>query len=168
MHKAASAVKESIDLAAPAATVWACVGNYHGMAHWHPSVTRSEVPGATEGDGEDNGDTRLLVLRDGRSIREKLLKHSDTERRLRYSIVDSPFPFDHYVAELRVLENGPRHCRVTWEGMFTARISSTATAANDTITAEEIIATFYATGFFGLKQALGISCHANPSNSAAC
>lgn len=107
-------MKISETVAAPAAKVWALLGDFGGLAKWcGPALQSCTV------EGSGVGAVRTIGLPGGKSIRERLEGLDSSGRTLRYSIVGkSPIPVREYVATCRVVETGPSECRVDWESRF--------------------------------------------------
>ena len=109
-----SEVKVSESIAAPAAKVWALLGDFGGVAKWGGPMIESCT---LEGSGV--GAVRTLGLPGGMTIRERCEKLDSAGRALTYSIIGkSPIPVRGYVSTCRVVETGADQCRVDWEGRF--------------------------------------------------
>lgn len=133
------AVSETVDLNASAATVWKTVGDFGAAARYLDVVERcdlSDTGGSTE---------RLLHLRGGGTVRERLVLASHDDQALRYTIVESPLPVNDYVSTVRVDALDEQRCRVTWAATFDARDASDDDA-------QAAIAGIYRMGFDGLKK----------------
>ena len=85
---------------APIDKVWARIRDFNGLPAWHPGVAKSEIEGAKPSD--QVGCVRVLTLRDGGVIRERLLEMSDLGHHYSYSILESPLPVANYRATLRL------------------------------------------------------------------
>jgi len=88
------------------------IGRFNAVGQWHPMVKRSE----TQGTGK--GAIRRLRLLGGGTIVERLEHVSDAERVYLYTVVDSPLPVDHCVAEIRVKDCGDGTSIVEWSSNF--------------------------------------------------
>ncbi len=109
-----SEVKVSESLGAPAAKVWALLGDFGGVAKWGGSMLQSCTV-----DGSGVGAVRTIGLPGGASIQERCEAYDEAGRALTYSIVGtSPIPIRNYVSTCRVVETGANQCRVDWEGRF--------------------------------------------------
>jgi hypothetical protein len=80
-------------------TVWRIVRDFDGLPTWHPAISASELEDGAHTD--QVGAVRRLTLADG-EVRERLVALDDRERRLTYSILDSPFPVRDYRSTIRV------------------------------------------------------------------
>ncbi|WP_020499478.1 SRPBCC family protein [Sciscionella marina] len=85
---------------ANADTVWEIVRDFNGMPAWHPGIARSELE--TGASAATVGAVRLLTLPDGGTVRERLVSLDDTDRRMTYDILDSPFAVRRYRSTVRV------------------------------------------------------------------
>lgn len=87
-------------LGAPAARVWSIVAPFDGLASWHPAFESSVITNGVPANLV--GAERLLTLRDGGQIRERLLGFSEFKRTCVYTILSSPLPITDYVSTIRV------------------------------------------------------------------
>jgi hypothetical protein len=72
------------NFATSAELVWALIGNFHGMADWHPAVVRSDM-GA-------GGNLRRLSFSGGGQAVDRLICHDNQKKIYRYFSVESPLP----------------------------------------------------------------------------
>lgn len=109
-----SEVKVSERVAAPAAKVWAVLGDFGGVTKWGGSMLES-----CRVEGAGVGAVRTIGLAGGGSIQERCEGYDAPGRALTYSIVgQSPIPIRNYLSTCRVIETGANECRVDWEGRF--------------------------------------------------
>lgn len=132
-------VSESVDLHMPVADIWKTVGDFSAIDRYLAAVDRCVM----NGDAENC--ERVLLLRDGGAVRERLILSSPTDHAMRYAIVESTLPVDDYTATLRVDELDAQQCRVTWSSSFDARNVPD-------VEAKGIIAAIYRQGFDGLRR----------------
>jgi hypothetical protein len=120
-------------------TVWAIAGEFCSIKDWHPVV--ADCKEAKEGDVT----FRTLTLKDGGTIKEKLLASDDTS--YSYEIVESPLPVKNYKAKLWVEEDEKRPDRTTihWDATFDANGASDDDA-------KKTISDIFFTGLKGIKQ----------------
>jgi hypothetical protein len=104
--------------AAPEA-VWKNIGDFCGIATWHPAVEKCEL--------SDNGKTRTLSLKGGGTIVEKLVSRNDKAHNYTYQIVSSPLPVSDYVSTIKVLPKGSGSS-IVWTGHYKAKGASDADA----------------------------------------
>lgn len=81
--------------------VWAVLRDFSAMDEWHPLIAEMHME---EGQPADQvGAVRAFTLTDGGRLRERLLSLSDYDYHFRYDILESPLPWEDYVAECRLL-----------------------------------------------------------------
>lgn len=90
------------------------IGRFNTVGQWHPMVKRSETRGAGK------GAIRRLDLLGGGTMVERLEHTSNAERVYLYSVVASPLPVTHCVAEIRVKDRGDGTSTVEWSSNFVA------------------------------------------------
>lgn len=115
-------VSETKDSAQPASAVWAKIGDFCGIAKWHPALkgcTLSQKDGAT---------FRLLDLGGGATVLEKLVARDDAKRSYTYAIVEGVLPVQNYLSTLSVEEAGAGS-KIVWTGKFDAKGATDAEAA---------------------------------------
>jgi mxaD protein len=113
----ALSVKEKVELSAPPDKVWELIKDFDGWQNWHPAVASTEI---TSGKGNTHGTVRVLTLKDGGKITEKLVHYQPKARSYTYAITDSPLPVTDYVSTLQVkgVKGGSV---VTWTSHFKAK-----------------------------------------------
>lgn len=107
-------LKESIEINAPAAKVWAKVGSFADMS-WHPAIGKTEL---TSGKLDASGATRVLTLKNGGHVNEVLTSFDATTMTMKYEITESVLPVREYGATLKVESTGENKTIVTWRAMF--------------------------------------------------
>jgi hypothetical protein len=108
-------VSKSVDMPIPAAAAWKVIGDFCGIANWHPAVSKCE-PSTKNGIM-----TRLLTLKGGGQILEKQLSFDDKAMAYSYAIIDAgPLPVAHYQSTLSVKPHGVGST-VTWSGKFDSK-----------------------------------------------
>jgi hypothetical protein len=130
-------------IAASPDRVWQIIGRFDGLHTWHPVIGSCVSTQA-------GGDTiRTLTTVDGGVVIEKLLGHSDADRRYSYTIEESPLPVSGYRATLSVAPAGDRHALVSWESRFEATIPDEAAAL-------DVIAGIFAAGLEALRASVEV------------
>ncbi|RXG91668.1 SRPBCC family protein [Bradyrhizobium zhanjiangense] len=108
-------VRESIEISAPPAKVWAAIGNFQDMG-WLPPVTK------TEGQkGNEIGATRTLTLAGGPTVEEELYKYEPEMLSYSYRItkVDvKVLPVTNYSSTLTVSPAPDGKAKLEWAGAF--------------------------------------------------
>lgn len=93
-------VYTSTVIEAPAEAVWSRVRDFNGLPDWTPFVADSRIENNLPADRV--GCVRNFRLRDGGTIRERLLALSDYDFQCSYSILESPMGVANYVATLKL------------------------------------------------------------------
>ena len=104
---------ETIEINAPADKVWAAIGNFADWS-WHPAVEK------TEATSNAVDATRVLTLKGGGVIKEKLTKRDDAKRTLSYEITDvdvKVLPVNQYSSIITVTEDGGKS-KVEWKAAY--------------------------------------------------
>jgi mxaD protein len=108
-------LKKTITIAAPADKVWEASKNFNGLNTWHPALASDEL---VSGSNNTVGAVRVLTLKGGGTIKEKLLAFDETGHRFRYAIIESVLPVSHYSSTFVVSATGTDKTLVTWSGRF--------------------------------------------------
>lgn len=141
-------MKESIEINAPAAKVWAKVGNYGDMS-WHPAIAKTEV---VEGKAEETGAKRVLTLKDGGKVNETLTNYDAAGMTMKYEITESVLPVREYGATLKVEAAGDKSI-VTWRTMFKRKDPANPGAAGqDDAAAKAAVEGILKSGLENLKK----------------
>jgi hypothetical protein len=109
-------VVESVEINAPAAKVWARIGNFQDIG-WLPPVAKTEGQGGNEPDKA----TRHIILKDGGTVDEELYKYSTDPMMYAYRIskVDvKVLPVNDYSSQIYVTSEGDGKTKVEWHGAF--------------------------------------------------
>jgi hypothetical protein len=128
-----SSVTRKVTLKAPISEVWGLIGNFHGVAEWHPAVAAS----AREAVGTE--EFRLLTIAGGGEILEHLV--SRTTHSYTYAIIRSPLPVTHYEAKIEA-DTAGAGTEITWSSSFTPTADG----------AEGIVAGIYEAGLDALAK----------------
>jgi mxaD protein len=145
-------VKKTITLDAPAAQVWDAVKSFDALNTWHPAVASDQIESGTN---DTVGAVRLLTLKGGGTIKEKLVSFDDSGHRFRYVILDGVLPVSHYSSSLVVTALGNDKTLVTWSGKFKRKNlgDDPADTENDKA-ATDAISGVYQSGLDNLKKIL--------------
>jgi carbon monoxide dehydrogenase subunit G len=93
-----------IDIAKPAAEVWALVGEFGGLDRWMAGVDSCTV----------EGDIRTIQTM-GMTLTEQLVGRDAEARSITYSIVGEGAPVPKHEATITVLDAGDGASEVTWD-----------------------------------------------------
>jgi len=143
-------VTKSVTINADAAKVWDIAKNFDGLNTWHPAVAKDEI---VSGTNNKVGAVRLLTLKDGGTIKEKLLVYSADSHQFKYSILEGVLPVSSYTSIFVVKSAGKGKATVTWSGSFKRKDvgDKPADNANDK-TATDTISAVYQAGLDNLKK----------------
>ncbi len=136
MTRKTVSVTRKATLKAPLTEVWGLIGNFHGVARWHPAVAES----VRESVGPE--EFRLLKLKGGGEILEHLV--GKTSHSYTYSIIRSPLPVAHYESKIEANTAGAG-TEITWSSSFTPGADN----------AEQIVAGIYEAGLGALSAKFG-------------
>jgi mxaD protein len=143
-------VKKSMTIAAPADKVWDASKNFNGLNTWHPALASDEL---VSGTNNTVGAVRLLTLKGGGTIKEKLLQFDENGHRYRYAIIESVLPVSHYSSTFVVTSLGPKKTMVTWSGKFKRKnLGETPPDNENDKTATDAIEGVYQSGLDNLKK----------------
>ncbi|HEY1736786.1 MAG TPA: SRPBCC family protein [Methylovirgula sp.] len=109
-------VTESVEINAPAAKVWAVVGNFQDMS-WDDNVAST-----TGKDGNTpNKATRVVTLKSGGTLTQDLTRYQPDQMRYGYftDAVDvKVLPVNDYSGTIQVEADGADKSKVTWDAAF--------------------------------------------------
>jgi polyketide cyclase/dehydrase/lipid transport protein len=129
-------VTKSVDVEEPPAATWKVIGDFCGIATWHPAVAKCELS------TKDGVTMRLLTLKDGAKIVERLLSFDDKAMAYSYSIIDAgTLPVANYEATLAVKPHGSGST-INWSGKFDSK--------GDDVKSIDAISSVYRDGLEGL------------------
>ena len=141
---------KTITIDAPAAKVWNAAMNFNGLNTWHPAVATDEI---VEGKNNTVGAVRLLTLKGGGTIKEKLLAFDPAARSFKYAIVEGVLPVSDYTSTFAVKSIGGNKTSVTWSGRFKRKNVGDNPADNENDkTAVDTISGVYQGGLDNLKK----------------
>jgi mxaD protein len=143
-------VTKQVTINAPADEVWAKIKNFDSLDKWHPAVESDKI---VTGKNNEVGAERLLTLKGGGTIKEKLLAFDDKRFSMRYSILEGVLPVSDYTSTITVAAAGKDRSTVTWSGSFKRKDTGDKPAAdaNDE-TATKTMTGVYQAGLDNLKK----------------
>lgn len=109
-------VEESIVINAPAAKVWALVGDFNGLDKWVPPVEASSSTNANT-----VGSVRTLSITGGEKLHEVLESYDAAGMKLGYRMREpntKVLPVNNYSSHIHVAAQGANASKVTWQGAF--------------------------------------------------
>jgi len=106
--------------------LWAQFGGWCALKDWHPAVANCEES------TEDGAKVRVLTLKDGGKIKEKLL--DEKPNFYRYEILESPLPVKNYQAQFALTpdDDDEDEINFAWSATFDAN-GKTNKEAHDVI-----------------------------------
>jgi mxaD protein len=141
---------KTITIAASAAMVWHAAKDFNGVNTWHPAVATDEI---VEGKNNTVGAVRLLTLKGGGTIKEKLLRFDAAGRSFKYAIIEGVLPVSHYTSTFAVKSVGKDKSSVTWTGHFKRKNVADNPADNENDkTAVDTMSGVYQSGLENLKK----------------
>ncbi len=140
----------SVEIDAPAAKVWDAVKDFNGLNTWHPAVDTDQL---VEGKNNQAGAVRLLTLKGGGTIKEKLLRFDGAHHSFTYMILEGVLPVSSYKSTLTVKSAGAGKSQVIWSGHFKRKNVGDHPADNENdTTATDAIFGVYKSGLDNLKK----------------
>jgi len=135
---------------ASASKVWTAAKDFNGLATWHPALASDEI---VEGTNNTVGAVRVLTLKGGGTIKEKLLAFSEANRSFRYAIVESVLPVSDYTSRFTVKSLDKGKSSVTWSGRFKRKnVGDNPGDKENDKTAVDTIDGVYQSGLDNLKK----------------
>ena len=128
---------------APVDDVWDLLRRFDTIDEWHPGITDCSIE---EGRGSDQvGAVRNFQAGD-RTLREKLVAHSDLERYHRYTILQGGGAKEDYLSDLRAIPiTESNETLVVWTGDFDA-------PSDEMANEKEGLSAVYTGGLQGIRQ----------------
>lgn len=106
---------KTIVINASASKVWDLTKDFGGLNNWHPALASDAI---VEGTDNTVGAVRLLTLKGGGTIKEKLLAYNAAGRTFKYAILEGVIPVSDYTSTFVVTSAGKGKSSVTWSGRF--------------------------------------------------
>lgn len=142
-------VSESVKLAAPPAKAWAAIKDFDALHTWHPGFASTEL---IKGKNNVPGAMRILTLKDGARLTEKLTAYDSSNMSMSYRITDGPVPITRYRSTIKVTPaNGGS--LVTWSSTFRGKADNPKQGEDDD-SLRKLFAGVYNAGFDNLKATL--------------
>jgi len=141
---------KTITIDASAGKVWSAVKDFDRLNTWHPAVVKDEI---VEGKADRVGAVRLLTLKDGGTIKEKLLAHDSAKRTFKYSVLEGVLPVSGYTSTFSVKSTGKNKSSATWSGSYKRKnTAENPGAKEDDKTATDTVTAVYQAGLDNLKK----------------
>ncbi len=141
---------KTITIDAPAAKVWQTVMNFNALNTWIPAIATDEI---TKAKNNTVGAVRLLTLKGGGTVKEKLLAFDPARRSFKYAILEGVLPVSDYTSTFVVKSAGENKSSVTWSGRFKRKNVGDNPADNENDkTAVDTMGGVYQGGLDSLKK----------------
>ncbi len=142
--------EEKVTINAPAAKVWAKVGNYGDLGAFHPAVAKTEIKSGTN---NTKGAVRLLTLGDGGTVNETLTSYDAAAMSYAYVINEGVLPVSSYSAKIMVKPISANVTEVVWSADFKRKdLSATPAKGQDDEAATGTIHAVFKGGLDNLKK----------------
>jgi 8-hydroxy-5-deazaflavin:NADPH oxidoreductase len=105
-------------VAAPIDILWSEVSNFSNLSRWHPDVASAEL--LDNATGTQPGNIRLLTLRNGMQLKEKLLAIDPAQHSYSYTVLDGQLPLSAHSSTLTMTSLGSDTTQITWTASFQA------------------------------------------------
>lgn len=134
-------VERSVETDAAPEAVWEAVGDFCGIADWHPAVESCE-------ESDSDGTTRrtLTLAGDGGTLVEDLVSRDDEAMTYTYRIVEGPLPVQNYESTISVMA-ADEGSKLSWKGNFDPAEAATEDQATS------VIGGIYDAGLQGIAEA---------------
>ncbi len=106
---------KTVTIDASAYKVWHTARDFNALHTWHPGLASDEI---VEGTNNTVGAVRLLTLKGGGTIKEKLLAFDEQAHSFKYAILESVLPVSDYTCIFVVKSLGKRKSSAVWSGRF--------------------------------------------------
>lgn len=148
-------VIREVIIKADTAKVWATVKDFGGLHKWHPAVETTVLEMRKDDSGTEV-QHRLITLKGGGTLLEKLVGATDEEMKLEYRIVEGVLPVSGYRAIMQVKPGpGADESTVTWTGRFYNKANDVhAKPGEDNEAAVKAVEGVYDAGLPALKKLL--------------
>jgi mxaD protein len=145
-------VTKTITIEAPATKVWDATRDFNGLATWHPALASDEI---VEGKNNTVGAVRLLTLKGGGTIKEKLLAFNAPGHTFKYEIVEGVLPVSEYTSTFTVKAAGKDKSTIVWTGHFKRKdVRDNPAEKDNDKTATDAVTGVYQSGLDNLKKML--------------
>lgn len=133
-------VKKTIDVSASPDRVWAAIGDFCGIAKWHPAVASCAQH------SKDGKKFRDIAFKDGGKVEEQIYDWNDEGHYYTYIVIETTLPIEHYTSTVAVMPKGGGST-ILWTGRFDAKGAPDAKAV-------EAISALYESGLDLLRSKL--------------
>jgi hypothetical protein len=149
-------VVKEVTFKADVSKVWAVVKDFGGLNNWHPLVASTKIENRKDTDSDATLVHRIVGLKDGGNIVEKLREVNEEEMKLDFKMVETSMAVSNYRALMQV-KKGPNAGEATliWTARFYNKANSMeALPGQDNPAANAAINKYYDAAIEGLKKAV--------------
>ena len=107
-------VRKTIDVSASPDRVWAAIGDFCGIAKWHPLVASCAQH------SKDGRKFRDIAFKDGGKVEEQIYDWNDEGHYYTYIVIETTLPVAHYTSTVAVMPKGGGST-ILWTGRFEAK-----------------------------------------------
>lgn len=119
---------DTVTIDASASKVWHAIKDFNALNTWHPGVATDAI---VSGANNTVGAVRLLTLKGGGTVKEKLLAFDGRNHSFKYSILESVLPVSDYTSVVVVKSLDSNKSSVTWSGRFKRKNTGENPADNE-------------------------------------
>ncbi len=106
---------KTMTIDAPVSKVWALTKDFNALNAWHPALASDEI---VEGRNNVVGAVRVLTLKGGGTVKEKLLAYDAGRHMYKYAIIEGVIPVSRYTSTFVIKSAGEGRSMVVWTGHF--------------------------------------------------
>ena len=139
-------VARSYKLPAAPGKTWAAIKDFGGVHTWMPAVEKTDI---SKGGHNKVGTVRVLGLKGGGGVSEKLTAYSGAGHSMSYKMLESPLPVVGYRSTLAVKPGKSGGSIVNWSANFKAKEGTPDAEA------KKVIEGIYDSSVDNLKKQLG-------------
>lgn len=139
-------VARSYKLPAAPGKTWAAIKDFGGVHTWIPAVEKTDI---SKGGHNKVGTVRVLGLKGGGGVTEKLTAYSGAGHSMSYKMLESPLPVVGYRSTLAVKPGKSGGSIVNWSANFKAKEGTPDAEA------KKVIEGIYDSSVDNLKKQLG-------------
>lgn len=146
-------VEKEVVIKADSAKVWAIVKDIGHVQNWLPMVTNTKLENKKDDAGNDIT-VRVLTLKSGGSVTEKIRSADDKDMVLKYEILEGTVPVADFNGKMTVKAGpGAGESTVTWLGRFyrVYKLNPPIPAGQDDESAVNAVNSIFDAGLSGLK-----------------
>jgi carbon monoxide dehydrogenase subunit G len=143
-------VAKSVEISAPASKVWHVIDDFNALHRWLPTIEETQI---TKGQNNKPDAIRLLSLRAGGTVEQKLLAYDADGMSYTYNILRGVLPVSDYESTIKVEPAGRNQTKVNWTSTFRRKDTGDKPAPGaDDKAAIMAVSSAYQAGLTNLKR----------------